>query len=254
MNRLQALLFDVDGTLADTEGQGHRVAFNRAFREAGLDWDWDEPLYRELLAVTGGKERMRHYIERYRPDFTPPTGDLDPFLAELHRRKNAHYADLLAQGEVPLRPGIERLLREAREAGMRLAIATTTSPENVTHLLENTLGAEAVDWFEIIGAGDVVPAKKPAPDIYHYVLERLGLLPEATLALEDSANGVRAAVGAGVPTLVTANDFTLDDDFSGALAVVDQLGEPGRPARRLPEGTPLGVLDLAALEALWAGR
>ncbi len=254
MKRFQALLFDVDGTLADTEGQGHRVAFNRAFREAGLDWDWDEALYRELLAVTGGKERMRHYIDRYRPDFTPPAGDLDTFLAELHQRKNAHYADLLARGEVPLRPGIERLLREAREAGMRLAIATTTSPENVTHLLENTLGAEAVDWFEVIGAGDVVPAKKPAPDIYHYVLERLELPPEATLALEDSANGVRAAVGAGVPTLVTANDFTFDDDFSGALAVVDQLGEPGRPARRLPEGTPLGVLDLAALEALWAGR
>ena len=254
MKRLQALLFDVDGTLADTEGQGHRVAFNRAFREAGLDWDWDEPLYRELLAVTGGKERMRHYIERYRPGFMPPGGDLDAFLAELHQRKNAHYADLLAQGEVPLRPGVERLLREARDAGMRLAIATTTSPENVTNLLVNTLGAEAVDWFEVIGAGDVVPAKKPAPDIYHYVLERLELPPEATLALEDSANGVRAAVAAGVPTLVTANDFTRDDDFSGALAVVDQLGEPDRPARRLPEGEPLGVLDLAALEALWAGR
>jgi len=254
MKRLQALLFDVDGTLADTEGQGHRVAFNRAFREAGLDWHWDEALYRELLAVTGGKERMHHYVERHRPDFVPPEGDLEDFLAELHRRKNAHYADLLAQGEVPLRPGVERLLREAREAGMRLAIATTTSPENVTNLLENTLGAEAVAWFEVIGAGDVVPAKKPAPDIYHYVLERLDLAPEETLALEDSANGVRAAVGAGVPTLVTANDFTLNDDFSGALAVVDQLGEPDRPARRLPEGTPLGVLDLAALEALWAGR
>ncbi len=254
MNRLRALLFDVDGTLADTEGQGHRVAFNRAFADAGLDWYWDEPLYRELLAVTGGKERMRHYIDRYRPDFTAPEGGLTAFLAELHQAKNRHYAELLAQGAVPLRPGVERLLRQAREAGVTLAIATTTSPENVTALLENTLGAESLGWFAEIGAGDVVPAKKPAPDIYFYVLERLGLEADQTLALEDSANGVRAAVAAGVPTLVTANDYTREDDFTGALEVVDQLGEPGSPARRLGDGGELGVLGLEEIERLWARR
>ncbi len=255
MNKLRALLFDVDGTLADTEGQGHRVAFNRAFADVGLDWHWDEDLYRALLAVTGGKERMRHYIERYRPDFRLPAGvALDDFLADLHQRKNAHYAALLDAGAVPLRPGVERLLREARAAGVTLAIATTTSPENVEALIRNTLGAEAMDWFAEIGAGDVVPAKKPAPDIYHYVLERLGLVPEEVVAVEDSANGVRAAVGAGIPTLVTANDFTRDDDFSGAFLVVDQLGEPGRPARTWPEGETVGVIDLPRLEALWAAR
>ena len=252
---LQALLFDVDGTLADTERDGHRVAFNRAFRDAGLDWNWDVDLYGKLLAVTGGKERIRHFLDEFHRDFPRPA-DLDDFIAALHRTKTDHYTRLLAEGQIPLRPGIERLLREARNAGLRLAIATTTTPANVEALITHTLGADALDWFEVIAAGDIVPAKKPAPDIFVWALEQMNLAPEAALAFEDSGNGIRASVGAGLPTVVTINDYTRDHDFDAALLVLDHLGEPDLPARLLtgPE-TALGdkgyltVDDLQRLHA-----
>ncbi|MFP4182822.1 MAG: HAD family hydrolase [Thiohalospira sp.] len=250
MAELKALLFDVDGTLADTERDGHRVAFNRAFADAGLDWHWDEPLYGELLAITGGKERIRHYLAQHRPDEDLPA-DLDGLIAELHAAKTRHYTELLATGAIPLRPGVERLLREARDAGLRLGIATTTTPANVTALLESTLGPDSLDWFEVIAAGDIVPAKKPAPDIYHYALEKMDLAPAEALAFEDSANGVRSAAGAALPTVVTVNDYTRDHDFSGAVTVLDSLGEPGAPASTLAGATPAeGVVDRAAVADL----
>jgi HAD superfamily hydrolase (TIGR01509 family) len=227
---LEALIFDVDGTLADTERDGHRVAFNQAFTEAGLDWRWDVALYGELLAITGGKERMRHYLDRHRPDWPRPA-DLDALIARLHQAKTRHYTALLATGKIPLRPGVRRLLTEARAAGIRLAIATTTTPENVTALLEHSLAPGSQDWFAVIGAGDVVSAKKPAPDIYHYALERLRLPPAACLAFEDSENGIHATCGAGLATVITVNDYTRDHDFRGAALVLDHLGEPDRPAR-----------------------
>jgi len=193
---LKALLFDVDGTLADTERDGHRPAFNAAFREYGLDWDWDVPLYGELLAVTGGKERMKYYIERFRPDYRKPA-NFDELVAELHKAKTRHYTELLATGGIPLRPGVERLLREARAAGLTLAVATTTTPENVTALLRHSLAEDGADWFAVIAAGDIVPAKKPAPDIYLWALQQLGLKAEECLAFEDSENGICASQGAG---------------------------------------------------------
>ena len=225
---MKAFLFDVDGTLADTERDGHRVAFNLAFQEAGLDWDWGVELYGQLLAVTGGKERIRYYLEHFNTAFSAPA-DLDAFIAGLHQAKTAHYTRLLAEGAIPLRPGVERLLREAREAGLRLAIATTTTPANVTALIDHTLGHEALDWFEVIAAGDVVPAKKPAPDIYTWALAKMDLPPAACVAFEDSANGILAARDADLLTLVTVNDYTRDHDFDAAALVVDQLGEPGAP-------------------------
>ena len=228
MKQVQALLFDVDGTLADTERDGHRVAFNMAFAEAGLDWEWSVALYGELLSVTGGKERIRHYLDRYNTAFKRP-GNFDQFVAGLHAAKTTHYTRLLANGEIPLRPGVERLLREAREQELRLAIATTTTPENVTALLTYTLGEASLDWFEIIGAGDVVPAKKPAPDIYHYVMEAMNLAPENCVAFEDSHNGILAARDARLPTVITVNDYTRSHDFSGAMIVLDQFGEPDAP-------------------------
>ncbi|MGD8310008.1 MAG: HAD hydrolase-like protein, partial [Chromatiales bacterium] len=173
MADLEALLFDVDGTLADTERDGHRVAFNAAFAEAGLDWVWDVEVYGQLLSVTGGKERIGYFLERFSPAFDGPA-DLSGFIAELHKAKTRHYTRMLREGGIPLRAGVERLLREARGAGLRLGIATTTTPENVTALLESTLGSDAGTLFEVIAAGDVVPRKKPAPDIYVWAMDRMG--------------------------------------------------------------------------------
>ena len=249
---LLALLFDVDGTLADTERDGHRPAFNQAFKDAGLDWHWDVVLYGKLLAVTGGKERMKYYIDHFRPDYRKPD-NFDDLVAKLHKTKTRHYMALAAQGGIPMRPGVKRLLNEARAAGLRLAIATTTTPENVTVLLEHSLGSGTQDWFEVIAAGDIVPSKKPAPDIYHYALEKMGLNPSDCLAFEDSENGLRASLGAGLKTLVTVNDYTLDHDFTGAMVVLSDLGEPGTPNRRLA-GADLNqpFVDIAYLRALHA--
>ena len=226
MSTLKALLIDVDGTIADTERDGHRVAFNQAFTDAGLDWDWDVALYGQLLTVSGGKERLRYFIEEWKPDFDEPE-DLDSFIRELHRTKTRRYLALLKQGAIPLRPGVKRLLKEARATGLRLAIVTTTTPANVVTLLSSTLGVDSIGWFDLIAAGDVVPGKKPAPDIYHYALDHLDLKATECLALEDSDNGLLSSTGAGIKAVVTVNDYTRKQNFTGAAVVLDQLGEPG---------------------------
>ncbi len=248
---MEALIFDVDGTLADTERDGHRIAFNAAFAAAGLDWHWDAGLYGELLAITGGKERIRYYVDQYRTDYQK-SADFDAMVARLHAAKTAHYTALLGEGGIPLRPGVRRLLEEARACGVRLAIATTTTPANVSALLHHAISPQAESWFEVIGAGDAVAAKKPAPDIYYYVLERLGLAANRCMAFEDSENGLRAALSAGLRTVVTVNDYTRNHHFHGATIVLDHLGEPGKPFQVLSGAQVKGVsyLDLDMLTRL----
>jgi HAD superfamily hydrolase (TIGR01509 family) len=221
MTRIAAIIFDVDGTLSETE-ETHRRAFNRAFEHAGLSWHWNQDLYRELLSVTGGKERIRHFIEHYEADGAPED-KLDEFIPALHAEKTRAYTQMVTGGEVELRPGIRKLIRDAKDQGFRLAIATTTTPANIDALLTATFGEEGHDLFEVICAGDSVPNKKPAPDVYLLALEKLGLPAEKCVAIEDSRNGLLSSHAAGIPTIVTPGIYTHDQDFAEAALVVDDL-------------------------------
>jgi beta-phosphoglucomutase-like phosphatase (HAD superfamily) len=237
---IEALIFDVDGTMADTE-EAHRVAFNLAFERYRLGWVWEPAAYRELLKITGGKERLAHYIERL--EATPAERRrLGAMVADIHAEKTRFYSAFVSDGAVPLRVGVERLFDEALEAGCKLAIASTTTAVNIDALLEATLGARGLDMFSVIACGDQVRAKKPAPDIYLLALRGLDMLPEHALAFEDSPNGLRAAGAAGLRTVVTPTFWTEDGDFAAAAMRLPDLGDPTAPLR----GEPGGRLESAA--------
>lgn len=227
MADLQALIFDVDGTLADTE-DAHLAAFNQAFASAGLPWRWDESLYISLLEVSGGKERMAHYLAHHlRRNDARASGDsttaITPDFAALHAIKTTAYTQQMRVGALALRPGIEAILAAAREAGLRLAIATTTTESNIDALLRPRLGPDWSQRFEVIEHAGTAPRKKPDPQVYRQTLQRLGLTASECLAIEDSANGLQAALGAGIATIITPNPFTAHHNFKGALQILPSL-------------------------------
>jgi HAD superfamily hydrolase (TIGR01509 family) len=224
---IKALIFDVDGTIADTE-ETHRQAFNAAFLEFRLPYEWSREQYEVLLRISGGKERLTHFFQKLHVT----AGERDRLLANvagLHRVKTDRYAELVASGGSPLRPGIARLLKEATAAGIRVGIASTTTSANVAALLDAELGSNAHKRFAVIACGDVVPAKKPAPDIYRLALSTLGLAGSQAVAFEDSANGLAAAKAAGLFTVVTPTRWTASQDFGEADLTLPHLGDPGTP-------------------------
>lgn len=246
--KLKAIIFDVDGTLADTE-EIHLQAFNRAFLQHGLEWRWSQAQYADLLKTTGGKERIAAYLAT--KSLTPDArAVISAQIPDIHRVKTAIYTRIIKSGVVSLRGGIRRLIDEAEGSGIKLAIATTTNFENIRVLMEKTLGRGSLARFLAIGAGDDVAAKKPAPDVYKFVLKHLGLAPEECVAIEDSANGLIAAKRAGLFTIVTPSYWTRNEDFSSADLLLPHLGTEATPlpesAARIVGNTVLGVREIDA--------
>ncbi len=221
---MKALIFDCDGVLADTERDGHRVAFNRAFAEKGLGVEWDVEVYGELLKVAGGKERMRHYFNRN--GWPADVENQDEFIKELHKLKTDIFMRIIEGGELPLRPGVKRLADEAIADGIALAVCSTSNERAVNLVVEKMLGPERKARFNAILAGDVVSKKKPDPEIYNLAKERLGYAPTDCVVVEDSRNGLLAAKNAGMPCIVTISSYTGDEDFSEADGVYPELGDP----------------------------
>ncbi|PUA17499.1 HAD family hydrolase [Glaciimonas sp. PCH181] len=242
---LNALIFDVDGTLADTES-AHRDAFNAAFHDVGLDWHWDASLYAGLLDVAGGKERLLHYWNMIDPDESGGTKVKEAINA-VHAIKTQHYEMLVSGGKLALRPGILRLIREAHAAKMPMAIATTTTPANIDALLRSALGSDWRKMFVAVCDASTCTNKKPAPDVYLAALKELGLPGEECLAFEDSENGLRAARAAGIPTLITPSAYTTGQQFDDALLILPHLGDPDRPMSQHVPGADQRWVDLAAL-------
>lgn len=230
----RALVFDCDGVLADTERDGHLPAFNATFEQFGLPVRWSESDYADVLRIGGGKERLTSLLT---PTFVAEAGlpaeagGQEALVRLWHGEKTRRYTALVRAGIMPGRPGIARLAREAHEAGWLLAVASTSAEESVRAVLEHAVGTEAATWFAVF-AGDVVAHKKPAPDIYEHTLRELGVQVDDTVVIEDSANGLQAALACGLTTVVTTSSYTRHEDFTGAALVVDSLGDPPKtPAR-----------------------
>ena len=244
---MPALIFDCDGVLADTERDGHRPAFNQAFAEAGLPVAWSEAEYGRRLAIGGGKERIASLF---------PDADAErDRIAALHKRKTAIYKEIVRSGRLPGRPGVARIVDEALAAGWTLAVASTSAEESVRAVLEHVVGTGTAARFAVF-AGDIVPAKKPDPAIYRLTLDELGVEPDDAIVIEDSRNGLLAAVGAGLRCVVTLSSYTGAEDMSEAALVLTSLGDPGAPARVVANRSaahPGDQVTIADLEACLTG-
>jgi HAD superfamily hydrolase (TIGR01509 family) len=227
----RALIFDCDGVLGDTEQHGHLVAFNQMWRELGVSWQWSAPEYGEQLRIGGGKERMARLFTEpaFLRVFTPPADESSrqELLATWHARKSAIFRELVESGRIPPRSGIKRLAAEALDRGWRLAVASTSAPSSVKAMLRRAVGLDLIERFSAVLAGDIVTAKKPAPDIYRLAAERLGLPPGRCVVIEDSSPGLQAAVAAGMRCVITVSPYTCNGDFSQAALVLSCLGDPG---------------------------
>ena len=226
---MSVLIFDCDGVLADTERDGHRVAFNQMFRELQVPIEWSEETYGEKLRIGGGKERMAAELT---PEFVRANGLPDDsaaqaeMVARWHRRKTEIYTEMAVNGLLPARPGVRRLILDAQDAGWKLAVASTSAEPSVRAILEHVVGEERAARFDLVLAGDVVPRKKPAPDIYLLALDRLEARSSEVLVMEDSRNGLLAATGAGLRCVMTVNGYTQEEDTREAVLVVSSLGDP----------------------------
>ena len=233
MTGIRAIFFDMDGVIIDTERDGHRPAFNMTFKEFGFSDEWSVDYYHELLRIGGGKERMRHHLETRGFSRPVPPQEVDGLIRDMHKRKTAVFVELIASGRLPLRPGIHRFMKEAMDAGLKLAVCTTANEQAVQAVLEKAL---ADIKFDLVLAGDVVASKKPDPEIYNLALAKTQLKPEQAFVVEDSRIGVLAAKAAGMRTVVTTNYYTQNEDVSGGDIIVTCLGDPDGERGELRKG------------------
>lgn len=257
----KVLIYDCDGVLGDTEQFGHLVAFNQMWREMGVPWQWSAEEYGRKLKIGGGKERMSSLFSeaQFLEVFTPPAAaeGRKELIAAWHKRKSAIYKEIVNSGRIPPRPGVKRLAEEALGAGWTLAVASTSAQESVEAVLNRAMGGETAARFSLVLAGDVVKAKKPAPDIYLLAAERLGAKPAQCVVIEDSNNGVVSAVAAGMKCVVTVSGYTREEDFSQAAIVLTCLGDPGGEVCEVLENRsparPGAYFTVTDLEAVLAG-
>ncbi len=233
MGKIKAIFFDQDGVIIDTERDGHRVSFNMTFKEFGYSDEWNVDYYHELLQIAGGKERMKHHQQTKGFSQPIPPEKLDELIKEMHKRKTAIFVDLIETGKLPLRPGIHRFMKEAMEAGLKIAV-TTTSNEQAAKAVTGKILSDIK--FDLVLAGDVVSKKKPDPEIYNLALSKMGLKPDEVVVVEDSKNGVLAAKAANTHVVVTTNYYTEKEDVSGGDIIVTCLGDPDGEKGKLTKG------------------
>ena len=247
---IEAVFFDLDGVLVDTEREGHRVAFNKAFKEFNIAVQWDENLYHNLLSIAGGKERIAYYFKNIFGQLPVESDKFDDFVRAVHKRKTEILIEMIGTGELPLRPGVRRFIGEIVEANKKIALCTTSNRNFADSVLSFLLPEIA---FDLVLAGDIVKKKKPDPEIYDMALEILKITPQAALVVEDSQNGVQAAAAAGVKVLATTNAYTESEDLSFATIIVDSLGDEHIPANctKVPKDTHLGqMIHFSDIETL----